>query len=205
MFSINRRPRLCLGTPPRMSRMDLAGFTGAGYHKGRGLLWQAAWFAVQNLVFSTWWCPSSLRVRILRAFGASVGQGVKVRHGVKIHWPWKLKIGDNVWIGVDAWILNLEPVTIGSDCCISQNVFICTGSHSYDSPTFEFDNAPIVVGDGSWIGARATLLRGVEIGASCLVGAGALVVKNLQPGTRLLAPTGTAWPAVKAKADGAPH
>ncbi|BCW65143.1 hypothetical protein StoSoilB22_41160 [Arthrobacter sp. StoSoilB22] len=110
-----------------------------------------------------------------------------------------------MWIGVDAWILNLEPVTIGSDCCISQNVFICTGSHSYDSPTFEFDNAPIVVGDGSWIGARATVLRGVEIGASCLVGAGALVVKNLQPGTRLLAPTGTAWPAVKAKADGAPH
>ena len=205
MLSNNRGPRPCPGTPPRMSRLDLAGFTGAGYHKGRGLLWQAAWFSVQNLVFSSWWCPSSLRVRILRAFGASIGRGVKIRHGVKIHWPWKLTLGNNVWIGVDAWVLNLEPVTIGSDCCISQGVFICTGSHSYDSPTFEFDNAPIVVGDGSWIGARATLLRGVNVGANCLVGAGALVVKDVPDGTRLLASIGTTWSARVGRAAGEPR
>jgi len=185
-----------------MNSLDLSGFTGAGYLKGRGLLWQGAWFAVQNLVFSAWWCPSSLRVRLLRTFGASVGQGVKVRHGVKIHWPWKLTLGDNVWIGVEAWILNLEPVIVGSDCCISQGAFICTGSHSFDSPTFEFDNAPIVIGDGTWIGARATVLRGVNVGDSCLVGAGALVVKDLPAGTRVLAPTGSARLARRNPADG---
>ncbi|UKA52123.1 putative colanic acid biosynthesis acetyltransferase [Arthrobacter sp. FW305-123] len=188
-----------------MNRLHLAGFTGAGYNKGRGLLWQAAWFAVQNLVFSAWWCPSFLRVQILRAFGASVGRGVKIRHGVKIHWPWKLSLGNDVWIGVDAWILNLEPVTVGSDCCLSQGVFICTGSHAYDSPTFEFDNAPIVVGDGSWIGARATVLRGVNIGTSCLVGAGALVVRDVPGGTRLLASMATARPARPGKDDGEPR
>ncbi|MBP2268321.1 putative colanic acid biosynthesis acetyltransferase WcaF [Pseudarthrobacter sp. PvP004] len=143
-------------------------------------------------------------MRILRAFGASIGQGVKIRHGVNIHWPWKLTLGDNVWIGVDAWILNLEPVTIGSDCCISQGVLLCTGSHSFDSPTFEFDNAPIVIGDGSWIGARATVLRGVNVGDACLVGASALVVKDVPPGARLLASIGTSRPAQTAKAGGEP-
>lgn len=41
----------------------LRGFTGAGYDKGRGLLTQAAWFAVLNLVFMKWWCPPRLRPR----------------------------------------------------------------------------------------------------------------------------------------------
>ncbi|MFJ4209292.1 DapH/DapD/GlmU-related protein [Paenarthrobacter sp. NPDC089675] len=167
--------------------MKLSGFTGVGYDKGRGLLWQAAWFAVQNLVFRAWWCPSPLRVRILRIFGASIGQGVIIRHGVTVHWPWKLVVGDNVWIGVDAWILNLEPVTVGSDCCISQGVLLCTGSHSFDSPTFEFDNAPISIGDGTWIGARATILRGVDVGRGALVGASALVVKDVPAGVKVLA------------------
>ncbi|MFE4196034.1 DapH/DapD/GlmU-related protein [Paenarthrobacter sp. NPDC056912] len=173
-----------------MSPLKLSGFTGIGYNKGRGVLWQVAWFAVQNLLFQTWWCPSSLRVHILRFFGASVGQGVKIRHGVMVHWPWKLRIEDNVWIGVDAWILNLEPVTIGSDSCISQGVLLCTGSHAFDSPTFEFDNGPISVGSGSWIGARATVLRGVSVGDGCLVGASALVVKDVPSGTRVLASMG---------------
>ncbi|GAA2862201.1 DapH/DapD/GlmU-related protein [Paenarthrobacter ilicis] len=188
-----------------MDRMKLGGFTGAGYDKGRGLLWQAAWFAVQNLVFRAWWCPSSLRVRILRAFGASVGHGVKIRHGVTVHWPWKLSVGNNVWIGVDAWILNLEPVDIGSDCCISQGAFLCTGSHSFTSPTFEFDNAPIAIGNGTWVGARATVLRGVTIGEACLVGASVLVVKDVPSGTRVLSPAGASLPMPSLHRTGGVH
>lgn len=129
-----------------------------------------------------------VRIGILRGFGADIGQGVVLRHRVKIHWPWKLHIGDNSWIGEDAWILNLEPVTIGHDVCISQAVLLCTGSHLRDSPTFEFDNAPIVVEDGAWVAARATVLRGVTVGADSVVGATALVVADVAPGRTVLAP-----------------
>ncbi|GAB3793840.1 WcaF family extracellular polysaccharide biosynthesis acetyltransferase [Nocardioides ungokensis] len=162
---------------------DLSGFTGAGYDIGRGKLTQVLWLAVSGSVFMRWWCPASVRVAILRAFGAQIGDGVLVRHRVRIHWPWKLTVGDNTWIGEGAWILNLEPVTIGANVCISQDAFLCTGSHDRRSPTFEFDNAPISIGDGAWVAARATVLRGVSIGEGATVGAGSLVVRDVADGS----------------------
>ena len=142
---------------------DLAAFTGAGYDKGRSVLWQAAWFAVMNLVFMKWWLPARFRPAILRAFGASVGERVLIRHRVRVLWPWKLTIGDDCWIGEGAWLLNLEPIALADDVCVSQEAFLCTGSHDHRDPAFEFDNAPIAVGAGAWITARATVLRGTTI------------------------------------------
>lgn len=173
---------------PEPVRRRLAGFTGAGYDRGRGLGWQLGWMIISGLVTERWWCPTQVRIAVLRAFGASIGSGVNLRHAVRIHWPWKLTIGDDSWIGERAWILNLEPVTLGTNVCISQDVLLCTGSHDHRSPTFEFDNAPIRVGDGAWIAARATVLRGVTVGADSVVGAAALVVSDVAPGTTVLAP-----------------
>lgn len=169
---------------------DLSAFQGHGYDKGRGKLWQAAWLATQSAVLQHWWCPARVRTSALKAFGAQIGEGTLVRHRVRIHWPWKLVLGENVWIGEGAWILNLEPVKIGSNTCISQDVFICTGSHDFRSDSFEFDNAPITIGERSWIAARATVLRGVEVGSQSLVGATALVTKDVPPNSMVLAPRG---------------
>lgn len=174
--------------PTAPIRRSLAGFTGTGYDKGRGIAWQVAWMAVSGLVTTRWWCPLVLRIALLRAFGATIGDGVLIRHHVRIHWPWKLSVGNNSWIGEDAWILNLEPVAIGSDVCISQAVLLCTGSHDRRSPTFEFDNAAIVVGDGAWLAARCTVLRGVTVGADAVVGAGAIVPKDVAAGALVRAP-----------------
>ncbi len=165
-------------------------FTGAGYDKGRPPTTQLAWMLVSGLVFRRWWCPAALRVAILRAFGATIGEGVLIRHEVKIHWPWKLTIGDHSWIGEQVWILDLEPVTIGRQVCLSQGVLLCTGSHDRHSPTFEFDNAPIVIEDGAWVATRATVLRGVTIGADAVVGATALVTTDVPAGAVRVAPRG---------------
>ncbi|WP_354576110.1 putative colanic acid biosynthesis acetyltransferase [Frigoribacterium sp. UYMn621] len=135
-----------------------------------------------------------VRNRILRVFGANIGRSVLIRHRVRIHWPWKLTVGDGSWIGEETWILNLEPVTIGADVCISQGVFLCTGSHLRRSATFEFDNAPIVIEDGAWVAARATVLRGCTIGADSVVGATALVVADVAAGSIVVAPASTEAP-----------
>jgi len=172
-------------------RRRLAGFTGAGYDKGRGPAWQIAWLVVSGLVTMHWWCPAGVRARILRAFGARIEEGAFVRHRVRIHWPWKLSVGRDSWIGEGVWILNLEPVTIGRDVCVSQDVFLCTGSHDRRSPTFEFDNAPIVIEDGAWVAARATVLRGCTVGHDSVVGAGALVTADVEPHALVLAPRAT--------------
>ena len=171
---------------------SLGAFTGAGYDKGRPVWVQASWMAAWGLIASRWWCPRALRVALLRAFGASIASGTVIRHNVKIHWPWKLTVGPNTWIGDGVWILNLEPVTIGSDTCISQAAMLCTGSHDQTSPSFEFDNAPIVVGDHVWIAARATILRGVTIGDGATVGATALVTRDVAAGQTVLAPAAIA-------------
>lgn len=176
------------GTDSVGRQRSLAGFTGRGYDKGRPVAVQAAWMAVSGLVVSRWWCPNRVRVAVLRRFGAQIGPGVLIRHRVRIHWPWKLTVGADTWIGEGVWILNLEPVTIGADVCISQEVLLCTGSHDFRSPTFEFDNAPIVIGDRAWVAARATVLRGVHVGDDAVVGAAALITCDVQAGAKMLAP-----------------
>lgn len=169
-------------------RRRLGSFTGAGYDKGRGVLWQAAWQLASSLLVMPWFAPPRMRVAVLRAFGAKIGSGVNLRAGVRVHWPWKLEIGDDSWIGERVWLLNLEPIQIGSDVCVSQAAFLCTGSHDHRSPSFEFDNAPIRIEDGAWVAARATVLRGVTVGADAVIGATALVTKDVAPGAIVLAP-----------------
>lgn len=151
-------------------------------------MWQAAWFACQHLVFGKWWLPPRARPAILRLFGATIGERVLIRHGVRVHWPWKLDLGADVWVGEGAWLLNLESISVGSNVCISQEALICTGSHDRRSPTFEFDNGPIAIGDGAWIGARAVVLRGVSVGSDAVVGAGALVARDVPAGECILGP-----------------
>lgn len=169
--------------PPR----QLRGFTGAGYDKGRPMLVQALWFAVLNLVFMKWWCPARLRPVILRAFGASVGERVHIRHRVRVLWPWKLAIGSDCWIGEDVWLLNLEHITIAHDVCLSQAVFLCTGSHDAHHETFEYDNASICVEAHTWIAAQATILRGVRVGSRSVIGAKALVTHDVPADSQVLA------------------
>jgi putative colanic acid biosynthesis acetyltransferase WcaF len=162
-------------------RRDLSRFTTAGYDKGRSRAVQALWFATMNLVFFQWWCPAAVRVSLLKLFGARVGERVLIRHRVRILWPWKLSIGDNSWIGEGAWLLNLEPIGIGANVCVSQEAFLCTGGHDHRSEDFRYRNAPIVVGDGAWIGARAVVLPGVTVGVRSVVGATTTVTRDVPP------------------------
>lgn len=166
----------------------LSTFTGRSHNRGAGLIKAAMWVLLGQGLTRQVWVPARARVACLRAFGADIAPGVLIRHDVRIHWPWKLSVGADSWIGVGVWILNLEPVHIGRDVCISQEVMLCTGSHQADDPAFEYDNAAIWIEDEAWVAVRATVLRGVRIGAGAVVGASALVVKDVPPGARVVAP-----------------
>ncbi|GAA4820436.1 WcaF family extracellular polysaccharide biosynthesis acetyltransferase [Nocardioides caeni] len=161
----------------------LATFPPGGYDKGRGAHWLAIWFAVQHLFFKKWWFPRRLRPTVLRAFGAEIGTGVVIRHGVRVTWPWKLAIGDDSWIGEDSWIYNVEPIRIGSDVCLSQGAFLCSGSHDHRSSDFRCDNGPITIENGAWIAADALVLRGTVVGEGSVVAARAVVRQDVPAGT----------------------
>lgn len=157
-----------------MTARRLQDFTGAGYDTGRSTGWQVAWWAVSHLVFQAWWLPARLRPALLRAFGARVGRGANIRNGVRIHLPWKLEIGDHCWVGEGVHLLNLEPILLGDQVCISQDAVLCTGSHRRRDPAFEYDNGGIVVGSGAWVAIRAIVLRGATVPEDGLVPAGAV-------------------------------
>jgi putative colanic acid biosynthesis acetyltransferase WcaF len=125
--------------------------------------------------------PSAVRVFWLRLFGAKVGSGVCIRSRVNIHFPWRLEIGDHVWLGEECWILNLAPVVIESNVCISQRAFLCTGNHDYKSPTFDLITKPINIEHGAWIGAGTFVGPGVRVGNHAVLTAGSVATVDLQP------------------------
>lgn len=140
------------------------------------------WLLVSLVLFRL--CPvslSSLKRSVLRAFGAKIGTGVIIKPRVTITFPWKLEVGNHVWLGEGCWLLNLERIAIGSNVCISQNAFLCTGSHDYKSDTFNLITRPITVADGGWIAAGAWVGPGVTVGSHAVLTAGSVTSQNLDP------------------------
>jgi len=126
---------------------------------------------------------SGLKVNILRWFGAEIGQGVRIKTGVRVKFPWQLVIKDFVWIGEDAWLDNLDLITIESNCCISQGVYLCTSNHDWGDRSFALSTAPIDIESGSWIAARASIAAGVRVGQSTVLGLGSVATRSLEPMT----------------------
>ena len=164
--------------------MDLSRYDNSDFSRGAPTWREALWLGVRGVFFQTWvpW-PSALRVRLLRAFGARVGCGVVVRAGVSVSFPWRLSVGDFVWLGEEVGILSLAEVVIESHVCISQRAYLCTGSHDYRREDFKLVTRPITVRTGSWIAAAAFVAPGVEIGAGAVVAAGSVVTRDVPAGT----------------------
>ena len=164
--------------------MDLSRFDNSDFDRGAPRWKEALWVVTRCLFFQNplpW--PSALRAGLLRAFGARIGAGAVIRANVNISHPWRLALGDHVWIGEDVGILSLAQVTIGSNVCISQRAYLCTGSHDFRREDFKLKVAPITVRDGSWIAAMSFIAPGVEIGSGALVAAGSVVFRDVAPGS----------------------
>lgn len=161
--------------------VDLSSFNNAWYHPGRGFLVRTIWHFVNALLLQSALNPSSgFKVALLRLFGATIGTGVVLKPSINVKYPWNLTIGDHSWIGECAWLDSLAPIHIGSNVCISQGTYFCTGNHDWSDPAFGLIVKPIVVEDGAWIGARATILPGVTVKEHSIVSAGTTVARDTE-------------------------
>ena len=168
-----------------MKRTDLSAFEARrNFARGRSTAVFAFWLLLKRLFFQTsipW--PNLLKVCVLRFFGGKLGRGVVIKPRVNIWFPWKLELGNHVWIGEEVVLLNFEPIIVGSNCCISQQSFLCAGGHNFRDVSFSYRNAPIRLGDGVWLQARSFLCPGVCIGSEAVVVACSLVKENVPDNT----------------------
>src|SRR5690606_2767007 len=65
--------------------------------------------------------------------------------------------------------------------CVSQGAYLCTGNHDWSDPAFGLIVKPITLGDGSWVGARAVIAPGVELGECAVAAAGSVVARPIPP------------------------
>ena len=151
---------------------------------GASRLKQTAWYFVNIIFFkNSFNVFSGVKVALLKAFGAQLGKGVVIKPAVNIKFPWKLRIGDNSWVGEEVWIDNLSDVTIGSNVTLSQGCLLLTGSHDHSRTSFDFVAFPIVLQDGVWVGAKAVVFGGVTCGSHSILGINSVAEKNLDPYT----------------------
>ena len=130
-------------------------------------------------IFENTWFPRRLRPLFLRAFGAKVGKSVLIRNSVRVHRPWLLSIGNNVWIGEGVWLITAHEIKIEDHVCISQRAILSSGSHDFRSKSLELNSKPILIKSGSWVCLDAKVLAGVTIGECSLVSAGEIARKSV--------------------------
>ncbi|MDB5248351.1 MAG: putative colanic acid biosynthesis acetyltransferase WcaF [Segetibacter sp.] len=166
-------------TPARKST-HLDQYNNSWYQPGPG--WKILLWIVTNAVFfnNSLAVFNSLKCWLLQKFGAKIGKGVVIKTSVNIKYPWFLEIGDQVWIGENVWIDNLTYVIVRNHVCISQGALLLTGNHNYKKPTFDLIVKGILLEDGVWIGARATVCPGVRCNSHAVLTVGAVATSDLE-------------------------
>lgn len=170
-----------MSTERNKQTVDLGAYSVTNYAIGAGIVRRTLWYFVNAVVLMNPLVPFYGPKRwVLRVFGAKIGRGVVLKPGVSVKYPWRLKIGENSWVGERVWIDNLADVEIGQNVCISQEAYLLTGNHNYKSRNFDLIVNPIVISDGAWIGARAVVCPGVEIGRNAVAAVGAVLTKTAE-------------------------
>jgi putative colanic acid biosynthesis acetyltransferase WcaF len=160
---------------------DLSKFNNNWYNPGNKLK-VILWFFANSLIINNYLpIPMTIKISILKLFGAKIGNNFTIKPKVNIKYPWFLEIGNNVWIGETVWIDNFVLVTIEDNVCISQGATLLTGNHNYKKSNFEMIVGEIYLEMGSWIGAKSVVCGGVRCRSHSVLAVNSVATKNLNP------------------------
>lgn len=166
-----------------MQKTDLSKYNNDWYKQSdltRNFFISVIWY-ISNAIFinSYLLIPTSIKVFILRLFGAKIGRNVTMKPNINIKAPWNLEIGNNVWLGETLWIDNLGKVKIGDNCCLSQGSMLLSGNHDYKKETFDLIVKDIIIEDGVWIGAKSVVCGGVICHSHSVLSVNSVANKSL--------------------------
>ena len=131
-----------------------------------------------------------LRTKLLRLAGIDIGSGTTVGGMLSVHRGSrpvaKVRIGRNCWINDSCTFDASAAITIGDNVALAQSVMILTNSHELgpsEGRAGPVTGLPVSIGNGAWIGARATILPGITIGPGAVVAAGSVVNRDVEADT----------------------
>jgi putative colanic acid biosynthesis acetyltransferase WcaF len=140
------------------------------------LLWHICWTSLCA------WTPKPLngwRLLWLRLFGATIHGQPFVHQRARIAIPWRLTLHHRACLGDRANAYSLGEIEIHEDATVAQEVYLCTGTHDFANANRPLQTAKISIGPGAFVCARAFILPGVTIGAHAIVGACAVVTRDV--------------------------
>ncbi len=162
---------------------DLSRFTMPANFRGRSAVYVQLWWLCQSTLFR--WSPQfayGFRAWLLRLFGARVGIRTVIRPSVTVTYPWKVSIGDYVWIGDDAVLYSLGDITIESNAVVSQRSYLCAADHDHKAVDFTIRSNPVVIRQQAWVASDVFVAPGVTIGEGAVIGARSSVFKSMPAG-----------------------
>jgi putative colanic acid biosynthesis acetyltransferase WcaF len=155
----------------------------SAYESGRPLagrllqiIWDYAW------ILACSWTPKAFnpwRLFWLRIFGAKLYGTPFVHQRARILVPWNLTMHHRSALGDRANAYTLDEIELKARCTIAQEAYLCTGTHKFDDINIPLQTAKIVIGEDAFVGARAFVLPGVNIGEGSVIGACAVVAADV--------------------------
>lgn len=129
---------------------------------------------------------AGLRLTIVGGGSVRIGDACILDRNMTIETRGRLEVGHRVVFGHTTTIGVRELVTIGNDCLIAELVSIRDHDHETSDPTTPMRRqgvrvAAVVIEDDVWVGGHACVLKGVTIGRGAIIGAGAVVTKDVPP------------------------
>jgi len=158
----------------------------------RGLSWQQAWpkvvarlenilldFELLVLTFVGYLPLHSLRNLIYRFSGVKIGQKSAIHMWARFYDPKNIVIGQDSIIGDHVFLDGRDRLVIGNHVDVASQVLIYNSQHDINSADFVASTSPVEIGDYVFVGPRAIILPGVRVNKGAIVGAGAVVTKDV--------------------------
>jgi maltose O-acetyltransferase len=128
---------------------------------------------------------NEVRTELLQQLLGSMGEGVVIKPTFRCDYGSHISIGAGTFVNYDGIVLDVVDVQIGAACQLATRVQLLTATHPVDPRARRAgweSGEPISIADNVWLGGGVIVLPGVTIGEDTVVGAGAVVAKDLPAG-----------------------
>lgn len=126
------------------------------------------------------------RTALLRALLAAIGDDTTIETPFRCDYGYNVRIGARSFVNYGGIFLDVRPIDIGDEVLIGPNVQLLTATHPLDATqrrAWLESGMPIWIGNGAWLGAGALVMPGISIGEEAVIGAGAVVTRDVEPRT----------------------